>query len=63
MNPEGIGMGLNICKKIVEKTGGSIECHSPGINKGSTFSFSMTMLEFEPPKEPAKDLPSTEFIA
>ena len=42
-NIEGIGMGLTICKRIVDHCGGSIECYSAGENQGSTFSFSMRM--------------------
>ena len=40
---EGIGIGLNICKRIVESSGGTIEVFSAGKGKGSTFAFSMKM--------------------
>ena len=43
MNPEGIGMGLNICQKIVTNNGGQIDVFSDGLNKGSTFMFTMKM--------------------
>lgn len=43
MNHEGIGLGLNISKKIVEKAGGSIRVHSKGLGYGSEFSFYMKM--------------------
>ena len=43
INTEGIGMGLNICKQIVNHCGGEISCQSDGKNKGSTFIFSMRM--------------------
>lgn len=36
-NPDGLGMGLTICQKIIENSGGLIEMHSNGENKGSTF--------------------------
>ena len=42
-NVEGIGMGLTICKLIVDQCGGEISCHSEGANLGSTFKFSMKM--------------------
>ena len=42
-NIEGIGMGLTICKRIVDNCGGTIECYSAGENQGSTFMFSMKM--------------------
>ena len=38
MNTSGIGLGLNICKKIVESFGGKIGVHSEK-DKGSSFSF------------------------
>ena len=42
-NPEGIGMGLTICQKIVHNCGGQIVAFSAGANKGSTFMFSIRM--------------------
>ena len=46
MNIEGLGLGLKICQQIVIKSGGEIEAYSEGENKGTTFMFSMKMLEF-----------------
>ena len=43
MNSEGIGMGLMICKKLVELNNGIIVVHSEGKDKGSIFSFTMKM--------------------
>ena len=43
LNREGVGMGLVICKKIVDNCGGTIDVYSEGENKGSTFTFSMAM--------------------
>ena len=42
-NQEGIGIGLVVCQKIVEKCGGSIQAFSAGENMGATFSFTMAM--------------------
>jgi signal transduction histidine kinase len=38
---ESVGLGLSICKRIVEKHGGEIWAESPGLDKGSTFYFTL----------------------
>ena len=43
MNSEGIGMGLMICKNLVQCNGGKISVYSEGENMGATFSFTMKM--------------------
>ena len=40
-NLESTGLGLSICKRIIEKHGGKIWAESPGLGKGSTFYFSL----------------------
>ena len=42
-NPDGIGMGLTICQKILMSCGGKIEVHSEGENMGTTFFFQIPM--------------------
>jgi len=43
MNVEGIGIGLAICKKIMDLYHGTIWVESDGLNRGSTFSFQITL--------------------
>ena len=47
MNSEGIGLGLRICKEIVNQNGGTIYVESDGAGKGSCFTFSMKMKELD----------------
>ena len=46
-NDEGIGMGLMICKHLVEMNQGAIEVHSDGKDQGSTFTFTMKMQQVD----------------
>ena len=43
MNDEGIGMGLMICRNLVQLNSGTISVRSEGANLGSIFSFTMKM--------------------
>lgn len=46
VNVHGIGLGLVICKKIVEKFEGQINFFSK-FNKGTTFFFTFKLWEFD----------------
>jgi len=39
------GLGLSICKRIIEKHGGNIWVESKGLEKGSVFSFSLPITQ------------------
>ena len=56
MNSDGLGLGLRICKQIVEQNGGTIQADSEGINKGSSFTFSMRMEEFTTEEELSENM-------
>jgi len=40
---ESSGLGLPICKRIVEKHGGKIWVESPGLGKGTTLYFTLPL--------------------
>ena len=44
MNSNGIGLGLNMVRQIVELSGGQVGVESKGVGHGSTFAFSMNMM-------------------
>ena len=46
-NEEGTGIGLAICKKIVECSGGQMHVYSEGLNHGSMFTFTMKMKKLD----------------
>jgi len=57
LNPKGVGLGLTICKKIVEQHGGTITCQSQ-VDKGTTFTFTVkTHDEMKPRHEEEKITP------
>src|SRR5258706_2004001 len=43
----GVGLGLSICKGLVEEMGGRIWCTSEGLNKGSKFAFTLPWANVE----------------
>ncbi len=44
----GLGLGLAICKGIVEAHGGAMEVASPGLGRGTTFRFALDTLPSHP---------------
>ncbi len=50
----GLGLGLSICKRLMEAHGGSISAQSAGLNLGSTFTlqFPSASAEVSPPQTP-----------
>ena len=44
----GLGLGLAICRQLVELHGGSIEAHSAGQGQGSTFTVDLPVVDLKP---------------
>ena len=45
LNKQGVGLGLNICKKLTEQMGGTIEVESLR-QKGTKFTFKVKVLDY-----------------
>ena len=41
MNARGTGLGLNICKNLIERMGGSVSVESEGVDRGTTFAINL----------------------
>ena len=46
MNTDGIGLGLMISKALIEANGGKLKIASKGIDRGSVFDFTMSMISY-----------------
>lgn len=53
-NPEGVGLGLHLCKQIAERLDGKVWCHSM-VGKGSLFGFSVRMRPIHNQVDPNQD--------
>ena len=51
MNHDGTGLGLMISKALIEANGGRLTISSEGLNRGSTFGFTMKMKRVITPEE------------
>ena len=56
INNEGIGLGLNIVKQMVENQNGELSAYSAGVDRGSTF---FVTLMIEPVIGPKSELLSS----
>jgi CheY-like chemotaxis protein len=57
----GLGIGLSVCKKLMEMHGGTVSAHSDGLGRGSTFTLMLPLANAgvaddtaEPARAPAK---------
>ena len=48
----GLGVGLALAKRLIELHGGTIQAHSPGLGKGSSFTVELPVLASKPPEHP-----------
>ena len=57
------GLGMSICKRIIEMHGGKIWAESEGIGKGTTFYFTIPRKKIPESKTPYEELPLQEETA
>ncbi|MGE5611979.1 MAG: PAS domain-containing protein [Bacillota bacterium] len=59
----GVGLGLTICRAVVEAHGGSIQAFSRGPHKGSTFTVALATTEPKHAERPHAGQPTTPGVA
>jgi signal transduction histidine kinase/ActR/RegA family two-component response regulator len=58
----GLGLGLAICKRVIEMHGGKISVHSAGRNRGATFTIVLKTVETPSTKDAARPIQRTSPI-
>ena len=43
-----LGLGLNVCRELIELHGGTVEAHSEGLGKGATFTITLPLADSMP---------------